>query len=318
MAPNGCAERHCASLGPTPVASAPPIVPQPLRTVHAPCAVTAPARKAFGLQHLPATPAVEAPVMHRGLSPFVLLGAIVAQACSEISTEPRGPAPAGTVTIGMASQLAFVTQALKAAVANTVISPPVRVLLRDSLGNTVAGATDSVTVVLATNPSGAIPLRKVTVAAVDGVATFADLQVDRPGMAHNRRAATPAPDSATSAHARRRGASLPAAESRLPPHMRHHDERRRILLGRQPKRPTRRRDHRPPGDAGARQGRVHLHDAQCGAWTHVWRDAQWRRPVLGRQQQRPAGRRHGTGPRRIPALPGTGTARTWFHQRKRR
>ena len=137
--------------------------------------------------------------MHRGLSPFVLLGAIVAQACSEISTEPRGPAPAGTVTIGMASQLAFVTQALKGAVANTVISPPVRVLLRDSLGNTVAGATDSVTVVLATNPSGAILLGKVTVAAVDGVATFADLQVDRPGMAYTLAATTPSLDSATSA-----------------------------------------------------------------------------------------------------------------------
>ena len=137
--------------------------------------------------------------MRRGLSPFVLLCAIVAQAYSEISTEPRGPAPAGTVTIGMATHLAFVTQALKGAMANTVISPPVRVLLRDSLGNTVAGATDSVTVVLATNASGAILLGKLTVAAVDGVATFADLQVDRPGLAYTLAAATPSLDSATSA-----------------------------------------------------------------------------------------------------------------------
>jgi len=77
-----------------------------------------------------------------------------------------------------------------------VISPRLEVVLQDSLGKTVLGASDTVTLALADNPSDAVLLGTTTVVAVDGLATFADLSVDRPGS--YRLAATAAGLTATS------------------------------------------------------------------------------------------------------------------------
>jgi len=81
-------------------------------------------------------------------------------------------------------QLAFVTSSPASGEANGVISPALQVAVQDSLGNTVLGATRTVTVALAANPSEAVLLGTTTVATIDGIATFADLRVDRPGSGY--------------------------------------------------------------------------------------------------------------------------------------
>src|SRR5436305_1534404 len=83
-----------------------------------------------------------------------------------------------------AVQLAFVTSSPASGEANGVISPALQVAVQDSLGNTVLGATRTVTVALAANPSEAVLLGTTTVATIDGIATFADLRVDRPGSGY--------------------------------------------------------------------------------------------------------------------------------------
>ena len=85
--------------------------------------------------------------------------------------------------------LTFVTQPPESVDAGAVISPPVQVTVQDSSGNTVPGATDAVTLALGNNPTGATLFGTTTVRAVDGVATFSDLRVERPGSGYTLLAA---------------------------------------------------------------------------------------------------------------------------------
>src|SRR5256886_4953165 len=79
-----------------------------------------------------------------------------------------------------ATQLGFVTQPPANVDADVVMAPPVQVAVQDSAGNTVQGATDTVTLALAANSTGGALSGTMTAAAVDGIATFGDLRVDRP------------------------------------------------------------------------------------------------------------------------------------------
>ena len=83
-----------------------------------------------------------------------------------------------------AIQLAFSTQPLTTIEGAMAISPAVRVAVQNAFGNTVAGATYAVTVAWVANPTGATLAGTTTVNAVDGIATFADLSVDRPGSGY--------------------------------------------------------------------------------------------------------------------------------------
>src|SRR5207244_1852972 len=79
--------------------------------------------------------------------------------------------------------------------ANAVISPAIQVTVTDASwhpvprggasqeapGTTVPGATQVVTMALAANPPGATLSGTTAVGAVDGVATFNNLSIDRPG-----------------------------------------------------------------------------------------------------------------------------------------
>src|SRR5207244_1752703 len=87
--------------------------------------------------------------------------------------------PVGTVFNGVvvaASQLTVTVQP-SAAVAGVAISPAVRVVAQDALGNTLTSFNGSVTVALASNPGGDTLSGTKTVAAQNGVASFADLSV---------------------------------------------------------------------------------------------------------------------------------------------
>ncbi|QOJ15705.1 MAG: hypothetical protein HRU75_14100 [Planctomycetia bacterium] len=85
------------------------------------------------------------------------------------------------------------------AVAGASITPSVTVRLVDVLGNTVGGATNPVTIALIDNPVGATLGGTLTRSAVNGVATFNNLSVDRVHGSYRLRAtsgALPTIDSA--------------------------------------------------------------------------------------------------------------------------
>ncbi len=81
-----------------------------------------------------------------------------------------------TISAGPASQLAF-TQGPVSGSAGVAISPAVTVAVEDQYGNTVATDSSNVTMAIASGPSGATLGGTLTVAAVDGIATFSDLSL---------------------------------------------------------------------------------------------------------------------------------------------
>src|SRR5438045_1522263 len=68
--------------------------------------------------------------------------------------------------------------------AGAVITPAVQVTAQDAQGNTATGFTGNVTVAIGTNPSTGTLGGTLTHAAVDGVATFANLSIDKVGTGY--------------------------------------------------------------------------------------------------------------------------------------
>ncbi len=88
-----------------------------------------------------------------------------------------------TVTPGAATKLAFTTSPSASTAAGTAFAPSPVVTVQDALGNTVTGATTPVTLAFTsgTNTEGATLTGTAIVAAIDGVASFAGLSVNRVG-----------------------------------------------------------------------------------------------------------------------------------------
>src|SRR3989449_6431627 len=81
------------------------------------------------------------------------------------------------------TQLAFLQQP-ENLLAGHQFSQAVKVRADDAHGNKVASFTGNVTVALANNPGGATLSGTTTVAAVDGIATFSDLSLDKTGAGY--------------------------------------------------------------------------------------------------------------------------------------
>ena len=64
------------------------------------------------------------------------------------------------------------------------ISPAVAVSVEDSQGNVVTSATNSITVAIGNNPSSGTLGGTLTVAAVNGVATFSNLSINIAGTGY--------------------------------------------------------------------------------------------------------------------------------------
>src|SRR5436189_36246 len=94
-----------------------------------------------------------------------------------------GTSTAFDITSGTATQLACIVQPSNT-VAGAAISPVVQVTAFDAAGNAVPGFTGSVTVALGTNPGGATLGGATTVAAVNGVASFSPLTLDKTGTGY--------------------------------------------------------------------------------------------------------------------------------------
>lgn len=110
-----------------------------------------------------------------------------------------GPATSQTfeVIAGAATQLAFLTQPGNNSRAGLPIMPPVLVELRDAAGNRAVASTITVTMALGAN-AGEATLAGNVVLAENGVATFPDLRVNRPGKDYTLVAAAPGLTGATS------------------------------------------------------------------------------------------------------------------------
>ena len=85
-----------------------------------------------------------------------------------------------TLTAGAPAQLAFSVQPSNAT-AGEPISPAVRVTIQDALGQTVTSASNAVTINLGSNPGGGTLSGDRTENAVNGIATFSTLEIDRTG-----------------------------------------------------------------------------------------------------------------------------------------
>ena len=78
-----------------------------------------------------------------------------------------------------------------------ILSPRVKVAIRDAAGNLVPTAANPVTITIAVGPAGGVILGTTTVAAMAGVATFSDLSLNKAGT-YYLRASAPGLTGATS------------------------------------------------------------------------------------------------------------------------
>jgi hypothetical protein len=103
-----------------------------------------------------------------------------------------------TPTVGpVAAKLAF-SQQPTGTTPNTALSPAVTVEVQDACGARITGSTATVTLALGTNPSGATLGGTTSVAAVDGIATFNNLTVNKPGTGYTLTASSGSLTAATS------------------------------------------------------------------------------------------------------------------------
>ncbi len=95
-----------------------------------------------------------------------------------------------TVVPGTATRLAFTVQP-RDVVAGALISPDVKVEVRDAAGNRVPTSTAPVTMALENNPGPGVLTGTLIVNAVAGVATFTNLKINRAAEGYTLRAQSP-------------------------------------------------------------------------------------------------------------------------------
>jgi len=84
------------------------------------------------------------------------------------------------VTFAAAAQLAFTRQPVNTA-AGVALSPAIEVTVQDAFGNKVSNASNEITVGIGTNPSSGTLAGTLSKSAVAGVASFADVSVNKSG-----------------------------------------------------------------------------------------------------------------------------------------
>ena len=107
----------------------------------------------------------------RGRTRRALVYVALLAACRSDSTGP------GVTQLVFSAQPSGVT-------AGVTITPPIKVTALDANGNTATRFTGGVTIVFGTNPSGGALSGTTTVAAISGVATFANLSIDKSGAGY--------------------------------------------------------------------------------------------------------------------------------------
>ncbi len=116
------------------------------------------------------------------------------------SSAPLTSVTSGAIALSAGAPAALAFQVQPSTVASGAsIAPAVQVRVVDGAGNLVSTATNSVTISLASNPSGGVLGGTLTAAAVAGVATFSNLTIDRAGTGYALGAAGAGLTGATSA-----------------------------------------------------------------------------------------------------------------------
>ena len=107
-------------------------------------------------------------------------GSQIVSVTGTVDGQPIADTASVTFTSGSAASLQILVQP-SATPAGQAITPSVRVQVVDAGGNTATDFAGGIAVALGENPTGAVLGGTLTVAAVDGVATFGNLTIDRAG-----------------------------------------------------------------------------------------------------------------------------------------
>jgi hypothetical protein len=95
----------------------------------------------------------------------------------------NGVSASFTITVGAATKLGFGQQPTNTALGAS-ITPAVTVQIQDANGNVVTTSAASVTLAMGSNPGGSTLGGTKTVAAVNGIATFSNLSLDKMGVGY--------------------------------------------------------------------------------------------------------------------------------------
>jgi hypothetical protein len=87
------------------------------------------------------------------------------------------------ITAAVASKLEFTVQPTTTA-AGVNISPAIQVAVKDAFGNTVAGATNAISLAILANPAAGSLIGTTTVSATSGVASFSAVTVEKAGAGY--------------------------------------------------------------------------------------------------------------------------------------
>ena len=93
------------------------------------------------------------------------------------------------ITAGVATQLAFTVQPTNSVAGNS-ISPALQVEVRDALGNRVTSARNAITLAIGTNPASGTLSGTSTASAIDGIASFSGLSLDKAAAGYTLTAST--------------------------------------------------------------------------------------------------------------------------------
>jgi hypothetical protein len=96
-----------------------------------------------------------------------------------------------------AATLSFTVQP-STATAGNIITPPIQVTVRDSLGNPDSAFTAAITMSIAFNPVGGNLTGTRSIAPVNGIAAFGDLVIDKSGAGYILQASASGATSASS------------------------------------------------------------------------------------------------------------------------
>ena len=118
-------------------------------------------------------------------------------ALTAAATGLTGAASTGFNVTPAATKLAFIVQPSNTNTGASII-PGMQVAIEDTNGNIVAGATNSVTIAIGTNPSAGTLSGTATVSPVNGVATFVNLSISAAGTGYTLTASASGLTGATS------------------------------------------------------------------------------------------------------------------------
>jgi len=113
----------------------------------------------------------------------------VAVGTTTIRATSEGKVGTASIVVGPrpASRLGFLVQP-QGGTAGLPLGPAIQVAVQDNIGQTIPGATTSISLSLSDNPGGATLGGTLTANAVQGVATFADLTLDKVASGYTLRA----------------------------------------------------------------------------------------------------------------------------------